>query len=527
MQRHHGPRNQQFLITWDYLLAGNPLFLDLPPKPGYTKNIVCWPAVRILAMTTPVRVRFAPSPTGMMHLGNVRTALLNYLFARQKNGTVILRIEDTDPERNFDPNGVLIIKDLQWLGLSYDEGPHVGGPYAPYQQSARNHLYQEQLDILEGQKLVYRCFCTPQELERKRQRAIALKQPPRYDRTCLNLPEAKIHENMAQGIPFVWRFKVPQTGSVSITDLAHGITTFELHNFSDFALSRADGSFTFLFSNAIDDMLMKITHVLRGADHLSNTANQALLFQAFNKPLPLFWHLPIICNVEGKKLSKRDFGFALEHLQEAGFLPEAVVNYLAIIGLSFKEEIMSLEELIAAMNFDEIRAAGNIRYDVDKLRWVNHKWLQKYSGEQLTQVTMPFLQKAYPEIKKLDQNTITKLLQAAKAEMTTLEDSVPALRFYFFEPQVDPRTVQEHILPEHQQLIKDHLTQMSNLLDTPELWVKTIQEICRAQKIPQKTLFTALRLALTGEAKGPSLLDILTILGPIKSRERLMKIFGI
>ena len=373
----------------------------------------------------PIRVRFAPSPTGIMHLGNVRTALLNFLFSGQKQGTFVLRIEDTDPERNFDPGGVRIMKDLAWLGITYDEGPQEGGNYGPYAQSARNKIYEEQLATLRSQNMVYRCFCSSQDLEKKRQRAIALKMPPRYDRACLNLTETQIAELLAQGGLFVWRFKVPETGSVSITDMGHGVTTFELKNFSDFPLSRADGSFTFLFTNAVDDMLMEISHVLRGADHLSNTANQALLFKAFDKPQPIFWHSPILCNVEGKKLSKRDFGFALENLQESGFLPEAIINYLSIIGLSFKEEIMSPQELISAMNFETVKAVGNIRYDVDKLRWVNHKWIERYAQEQLAVRTLPFLEKAYPQIKNYPVEQIAHLLQMVKSEMVTLEDAIP------------------------------------------------------------------------------------------------------
>jgi glutamyl/glutaminyl-tRNA synthetase len=273
----------------------------------------------------------------------------------------------------------------------------------------------------------------------------------------------------------------------------------------------------------VDDMLMEITHVLRGADHLSNTANQALLFKAFDKPLPLFWHLPIMCNVDGKKLSKRDFGFALENLQEAGFVPEAIANYLAIIGLSFKEEIMSLDDLIKAMNFEDLKATGNIRYDVDKLRWVNHKWLERYNPEQLVERALPFLQKAYPEIINVDRSILTRLLQAAKAEMVTLEDAIPAVRFYFQEPFIEPETLQQHILPEHRQVIASILEQASNALDNPPQFLTLLQNGCRTRNIPQKVLFAAVRLALTGEAKGPSVVDVLTLLGPTKSRERLMR----
>src|SRR5579863_4599044 len=257
-----------------------------------------------------VRVRFAPSPTGMMHLGNVRAALINFLFAHQKKGTFVLRIEDTDAQRMLDPEAKKIIEDLAWLGLTYDEGPHVGGPYAPYFQSERMNLYQEKLHLLKEKNLIYRCFCSEEELAKRRDRQQALKLPPRYDRTCLALSEKEINHLLDNNTLFIWRFKLDHQRSVTITDLAHGETTFKLSNFSDFAITRQDGSFTFIFANFVDDLLMKITHIFRGEDHLSNTANQAALFAAAGAPLPIYWHLPILCNLEGKKLSKRDFGFS-------------------------------------------------------------------------------------------------------------------------------------------------------------------------------------------------------------------------
>ena len=201
-----------------------------------------------------VRVRFAPSPTGMMHLGNVRAALINFLFAHQKSGTFVLRIEDTDAQRMFDPEAQKIIEDLHWLGLSYNEGPHVGGPYAPYYQSARTNLYQEQLAIFEAKKLIYRCFCTEQELEKTRLRQQALKLPPRYDRTCMALTPAEIEHSLAEQTPYIWRFKCDHNLSLTITDFAYGNITFDMSNFSDFAITRQDGSFTFIFANFVDDL---------------------------------------------------------------------------------------------------------------------------------------------------------------------------------------------------------------------------------------------------------------------------------
>lgn len=208
-------------------------------------------------LTGPVRVRFAPSPTGFMHLGNVRAAVINYLFAKQNNGSFILRIEDTDSERNVDPQGQQILSDLAWLTLQFDEGPLVQGPYKPYYQSERSHLYKEYLEELVKNGKIYRCFCTTEELERKRQRQIASKMPPRYDRTCSKLSQEAVTEKLSAHTPFIWRFKLAE-GTVTISDLARGSVTFDFKHFSDFPLTRADGSFTFIFANFVDDLTMKI-----------------------------------------------------------------------------------------------------------------------------------------------------------------------------------------------------------------------------------------------------------------------------
>lgn len=305
-----------------------------------------------------IRVRFAPSPTGFMHLGNVRAALLNFIFARQKVGTFVVRIEDTDQQRNIDPEGRQIFEDLAWLHIAYDEGPSKGGPYEPYYQSQRSAIYERYLKLCQEKNLIYRCFCTPEELEKKRARQLALKQPPRYDRTCLHRPAAEIEAFLATHQPFIWRFKLDYEKSVSFYDLAHKEMHFELKHFSDVPLTRQDGSFTFMFANFVDDVEMKITHVFRGEDHLTNTAVQVYMYETFGAEPPVFWHLPIIGNAQGKKLSKRDFGFSLTDLKNAGYLPEALANYLAIVGHSVEHELMDMKQLIDTFNFSISRQQG-------------------------------------------------------------------------------------------------------------------------------------------------------------------------
>jgi len=469
------------------------------------------------------RVRFAPSPTGIMHIGNSRTALLNYLFAHKKNGTLVLRIEDTDPSRNFDPGAKIIMEDLAWLSLSFNEGAGVGGPYAPYFQSERQDLYKEKLQELIEKDCVYRCFCTNELLDKKRERQKMLKQPPRYDRACLQLSENEIKERLDSDTPFIWRFKLDQSKIITITDLARGPVTFDLKNFSDFPLTRSNGTFTFMFSNFVDDVTMHITHAFRGEDHQSNSAGQAAMYQALGIPLPTFWHMPMLCNIDGKKLSKRDFGFSLHDLRDAGYLPQAINNYLAIIGGSYENEIMDLDELVNAMNFDSMHATGQIKYDVEKLRWVNHEWIKRLSPKELEKAVRPFLQAAYPEVGALNDEKLAALLQVIKTDLYTLKDAVDSLKFYFEAPEVSKATVEQTLQDEHiapiVKLLKSSLDTLSD--------VNPLKKAAKESGIPLKQLFWSMRLALTGKINGPGVQELIDMLGVDESKKRLEKVLGL
>lgn len=480
-----------------------------------------------LYMNSPIRVRFAPSPTGMMHLGGVRTALMNYLFAKQKNGSFILRIEDTDAERNFDPMATKIIEDITWLGLSYNEGPLVGGPHEPYFQSLRDSLYKERLAELHNMAKAYRCFCTLEELEKKRARQIALKTPPRYDRACLLLSEQEINHNLEQKKPFIWRLKLDKEGSITIQDMAHGPITFDLKNFSDFPLTREDGTATFMFANFVDDMMMRISHVIRGEDHLTNTAGQAMLYKAFDYPLPLFWHVPILCSIDGKKLSKRDFGFSLRDLKDAGFLPEAICNYLAIIGASFAQEFMSLDQLAAACNFDHLHSTGQIKYDVEKLRWFNHKWINHIATSDLATRCLPFLLNAYPQAKIIPQSTLERLIAAIKTDLHTLADSVVALEFYFKEPLVTHKDITPHIQNAEQAFMIGNIVAAEiKLITDPQSFINAVKTAAKNHNVPIKDLFTFIRVALTGQPKGLGAQELIELLGTDVVMLRLMNVTG-
>lgn len=465
------------------------------------------------------RVRFAPAPTGMMHLGNIRTALMNFLIAREKNGTFIVRVEDTDPERNFDPGAKKIIEDLTWLGLKYQEGPNKDGGHGPYFQSERTKLYQEKLQELVKRGKTYRCFCTSEELDKKRNRQIALKQPPRYDKTCAKLTQAE-SDQKAESTPFIWRMKLDQEKTLTIKDLSHGDVTFDMKNFSDFPITRQNGSVTFMFANFVDDVAMKITCAIRGEDHLSNTAGQAALYDALEEPLPTFWHLPILCNIDGRKLSKRDFGFSLRDLKEAGFLPEAIVNYLAIIGASFKEEIMSIDELTHALDFEHPPTTGQIKYDVEKLRWVNHKWLCTLSTKKIAHLVRPYLEEVYDQVRLMEEPELTELVGHIQKEMITLQDAVPLLAFYFGEPEYTPDIARTLIPTEQLEKAKAILEKEAQFNDA-DIFLGAVKKAIQEAGIKPKHMFCFIRYALMGSSNGPGIKELIDMLGVETSQKRI------
>lgn len=453
-----------------------------------------------------VRVRFAPSPTGFMHLGNVRAALLNYLIARQRNGTFILRIEDTDQQRLIDVGAQQIFKDLEWLGLTYTEGP--------YFQSERSTIYADYLAQFKAKNLIYRCFCTAEELEKKRERQIVLKKPPRYDRSCLLLDAQTGEEKSAAGIPFIWRFKLPDAEE-TITDIARGTITFAFSNFSDPTLTRQDGSFTFLFANFVDDVDMRITHVIRGEDHLSNTAVQSALYRAQGAPLPTFWHLPIMCNAEGQKLSKRDFGFSLTDLHAAGYLPEAITNYLATIGGSFAEEILSLEEIARTVDLEAIASAGTVRYDPAKLAWLNKKWIERLSSDALVERADHILLNAIPESGAYPAPSRHALIARFKGEYTTLADVPRVLSFVWRRPAPESSW---RSTPTYQAIA----AYTEQPFDSGKDLYQALAGLSKSSGIPAKEFFGSLRTALIGAPTGPALLDIIETLGVEEAQRRLL-----
>jgi nondiscriminating glutamyl-tRNA synthetase len=334
-----------------------------------------------------VRTRFAPSPTGFLHIGNVRTALFNMLFARGREGTFLLRSEDTDQARSTEGFLAAAVEDLGWLGLGWDEGPDVNGPSGPYRQSERRDLYAGYYAQLEAQDAAYPCFCSEQELKLARKAQRAAGRPPRYPGTCADLSREQVESRLAQGLVPALRFRVPAGRVVQFDDLVRGPQAFATDEIGDFIIRRADGSPAFFFGNALDDGLMEVTHVLRGEDHLANTPRQLLLLEALALTPPRYGHVPLITGEDGRPLSKREGDSSLRELREAGYLPEAILNYLARLGHSYEStELMSLDALTE--RFDPSRLGrAPARHDLAQLRhWqkaavaraqseVLHRWL--------------------------------------------------------------------------------------------------------------------------------------------------------
>ncbi len=472
-------------------------------------------------MITKCRVRFAPSPTGIMHIGNVRTALLNYIFALKNNGTFIVRVEDTDQTRNIDPQ-VSIFNHLTWLDLNYQEGPGVGGEFGPYYQSQRHEIYQSYLKQLQKDNFIYRCFCSSEELEVKRNRQIALKRPPRYDRTCRRLSADEIQKKLDTQTTFFWRMKIDETQTIEFTDLGHGTLNFDLKNFADFAITRADGSFTFMFANCIDDITMEVSHVLRGEDHLTNSVGQLAIMRALNHPFPVLWHLPILCNITGKKLSKRDQGFSLEDLKKEGFLPQAILNYLGIIGGSFEKEILTTSQLADAYNFDNMHTASQIKYDVEKMKWVNHKWVAQTPVIDLVQLCKPFLAEKF-DISQVSDEKLMILIQSVQTDIVTLQDISKLLEFYFIKPTISQEQI-DAIIPEQatSHKIQLILTTHKDCSDF-EAFFNAAKKDAVTDGISLKNFFAYVRLLITGSPKGLGIGELEKCLGFDEIKQRICK----
>jgi glutamyl-tRNA synthetase len=456
-----------------------------------------------------VRVRIAPSPTGFAHLGTASTALYNVLFARKQGGTFVLRVDDTDIERNRPEYEQLIYEGLHWLGLDWDEGPDKGGPDAPYRQSERLDVYKQHAAKLLAESKAYRCFCTLEELDAERKQAQAEKRPYRYSRRCLNNPPVGRTE-------FTVRFKVPG-GEVKFTDLIRGEMSFDSALIGDFIIVKSDGFPTYNFASPVDDAVMKITHVIRGEEHLSNTPYQLMLIDALGYPRPeAYAHMPLILAADGSKMSKRKHPeLNLMLYREQGYLPEALVNYLVLLGWNpgTSQEIFSFDELVQIFSFERVQHGG-ARFDWEKLNWINGEYIRALDDGELARRLRPFLP-------QLDEATILRAVPALKTRLPKLAAAADLLDYLWTDPPppaLDPDAVGR---------LSSAIAALQNLTWEREAIHDAVMGVAEASGAGKNKTFMPIRLAVTGKKISLPIDYTLALLPKDVAMSRLARVAGV
>jgi glutamyl-tRNA synthetase len=474
-----------------------------------------------------VRVRFAPSPTGYLHVGGARTALFNWLYARRHGGTFVLRIEDTDAERSSWEMVTGIVDGMRWLGLDWDEGPDIGGPHAPYFQSERIAQYREAAERLVKDGRAYYCYCSPEELQQKRQAGEAAAGGWVYDRTCLALAPGDIARREAEGAPRAVRFRVPD-GETAFTDLVRGDIRFDNTHIEDFVILRSDRQPTYHLSVVVDDVAMEITHVVRGDDHISNTPKQVLLYGAFGRNAPSFAHVPLIMGPDKKRLSKRHGATSVMEYARLGYLPEAMVNFLALLGWSpgTNEEVFTRDELVSRFTLEGI-SGGNAVFNPEKLDWFNQQHIARLPAPELAARVKPLLAGAGLWNDALGGDRAAwfeQLLELLKPRGKKLEQIVDEARPFLEDPPArDEAAVAKHLsnpgLKGPMEALAAQLAPLEPFEPaTIERVVRAIAESCG---IKAGTLIHATRVAVTGRAVSPGIFETLQLLGRARAVARL------
>lgn len=471
-----------------------------------------------------VRVRFAPSPTGKLHIGGARTAIYNWAFARATGGKFVLRIEDTDPERSTDENVQIILRALRWMDLDWDEGPEVGGSFGPYTQMQRMDTYAAALEALKAAGAAYPCFCTREELDAKRAAAdkagVAYSG---YDRTCRSLDPAEAEARIEAGEPHVWRLKVPDGHApIEFDDAVYGHMSFPADVMDDMILVRSDGSPTYNFAAVCDDSNMRITHVIRGDDHLSNTPRQILIYEALGLPVPTFAHLSMILGADGKKLSKRHGATSVEEYRDAGILPDCLVNFLALLGWSLDGEttIIPRDVLCREFSLERITKKDAI-FDETKLDWMNGQYIQRMGAPAWVQAAMPWLVQAGADESDIRENPgwYEKIYPLIAERLPRLSQIPEKLGYLFWGPEVrlDEKSVKK-VLQKEGARAEEALRAVRGVLADPEMpWeCDALQDACRALCEPMglkpKFLFQPVRVAVCGNMVSPPLFESIELL---------------
>jgi glutamyl-tRNA synthetase len=473
-----------------------------------------------------IRVRIAPSPTGDPHVGTAYIGLINFLYARQRGGKFVLRIEDTDRARFVATSEQMIFDALRWLGLEWDEGPDVGGPLGPYRQSERTEIYREHAEKLLANGTAYRCFCTAEELEAVRKQQVAAKVPPRYPGTCRNLTDGEIDANLAAGKSCVIRMKVPTEGSTTFRDELRGEITFNHNNVDDQVLMKSDGFPTYHLANVVDDHLMQITDVIRAEEWISSTPKHVLLYQFFGWDAPRFWHMPLLRNQDKSKISKRKNPVSLVYYRQAGFLPEAVINFLGLMGGGMPAEInnasekFTLKEMIEHFNIQNIRLGGPV-FDLTKLKWLNGEYLRAMTPESFYAAlrTTVLSDEYLSEIATLVQTRIETLGEFGNLTNFFFADNTLPAEEVFLPKK---RTVEETLAFAAEQLTVLEATDWNAAALEPAL-----KQLGEAKSWSVKENFMLLRAILTGSQMSQPLLESMIIFGKARTLDRLRRFIDI
>jgi nondiscriminating glutamyl-tRNA synthetase len=472
-------------------------------------------------MSNEVRVRYAPSPTGHLHIGNARTALFNYLFARGHNGKFIIRIEDTDQKRNIEGGEESQLQYLKWLGIEWDESIDVGGEYGPYRQSERNDIYAKYTKQLMENEQAYYCYCTEEELEAEREAQIAEGKPPRYSNKCRHLTAEDRAVLEAEGRKPSIRFKVPEGRVFKFDDMVKGEVAFESDGIGDFVIVKKDGIPTYNYAVAIDDHLMKMSHVLRGDDHISNTPKQLMIYDAFGWEVPKFGHMTLIVNESRRKLSKRDESIIqfIEQYKDLGYLPEALFNFITLLGWSpeGEEELFTKEQFIEI--FDPSRLSKSpALFDMKKLKWMNNQYIKELSTDEVVDLALPHLVKAgkvKEEMSDQEKQWVYDVIALYKDQLSFGAEIIE-LTDLFFRTSIEYDEEAQEVLNEEQvpEVMKAFAQEINSLEDFEPASIKSsIKAVQKATGHKGKKLFMPIRVATTGQTHGPELPQAIALLG--------------
>ena len=476
-----------------------------------------------------IRVRFAPSPTGMLHIGGARTALFNWLYARHYKGTFVLRIEDTDQVRSTEEAVNVILEGMKWLGLDWDEGPGKGGEYSPYYQMQRLHLYQKYAEQLLKDKKAYYCYCTREELAESREKQARENKSLKYDRHCLNLSEEDKKRYEAEGRKPVIRLKIPAK-EIAFNDLLRGEVTFDGGLLSDFVIMKSDGIPTYNYAVVIDDALMKITDVMRGDDHISNTPKQIVIYEALGFDVPKFAHIPMIMGQDHAKLSKRHGATSVMEYKKMGYVPEALVNYIAHLGWSSgdEKEIFSKEELIKEFTLGKISKHAAV-FSMEKLNWFNSEYLKKMSIDSLTKMLLPFLKEAnYIEneesLSPAKNEYIKEVLKLMQGRIKNFPQFIDYADYFFvdkinIEPQAFDSVLNKEGVPGILRALEEELSALK-YWDEKSI-ENAVREVASSLQIKGGKIIHPTRVALSGKKVGPGLFELMVVLGQDKTVKRL------